>query len=82
VRYLVEGLAHCGAWPHQPRNALGRGETTSEFIFRSDVDNWTEHPINAKSPSRCRGSEAFCLFARGSNPVSWHAADDCPPPPP
>src|SRR3984957_17359287 len=47
--YLVEGLAHCGAW-HPPRNALG-AERASAAFAGGDVDNWNAFAINAQSPS-------------------------------
>ncbi|MDS7595471.1 cytochrome c [Agrobacterium tumefaciens] len=48
-RYLVEGIAHCGAC-HTPRNLLG-AEIASRHMDGADIDGWTAPAINGKSPA-------------------------------
>jgi mono/diheme cytochrome c family protein len=59
-RYLVEGLAHCGAC-HTPRNALGAERKTAQFAG-GDVEYWYAYPINAQSPAPVPW-DADALFA-------------------
>jgi mono/diheme cytochrome c family protein len=48
-RYLVDGLAHCGAC-HTPRNALG-AERRERAFDGADVDGWHAPALNARSTS-------------------------------
>ncbi|MCB4767670.1 cytochrome c [Ancylobacter sp. Lp-2] len=48
-RYLVEGLAHCGAC-HTPRNFMG-AETRSEDYAGGEVEGWSAFPLGRLSPA-------------------------------
>src|SRR3984957_6071523 len=66
--YLVEGLAHGGAF-HAPRNALGAERATASFAG-GDVDNWDAFAINAQSPSPVpwNADALFAYLRNGSHP--------------
>lgn len=51
-RYLVDGLAHCGAC-HTPRNLLG-GEKWNQQFAGGIAEGWNAPPLNASNPSAAR----------------------------
>jgi len=62
-RYLVDGLAHCGAC-HTPHNALG-AEQRDRAFDGYDVDGWHAPALNAKSTSPLPWSvEALTTYLR------------------
>lgn len=55
-RYLVEGLAHCGAC-HTPRNLMG-AEIRSRAFAGGEAEGWTAYPLGAHSPARVPWTKA------------------------
>ena len=55
-RYLVEGLAHCGAC-HTPRNLMG-AEIRSEAFTGGEAEGWTAFPLGRHSPAPIAWTEA------------------------
>ncbi|QIB34326.1 cytochrome c [Ancylobacter pratisalsi] len=55
-RYLVEGLAHCGAC-HTPRNLMG-AEIGSRAFAGGEAESWTAFPLGSHSPARIPWTEA------------------------
>lgn len=55
-RYLVEGLAHCGAC-HTPRNVMG-AEIRSQAFAGGEAEGWTAFPLGDHSPVRIPWTEA------------------------
>ncbi|MBB3773323.1 mono/diheme cytochrome c family protein [Angulomicrobium tetraedrale] len=55
-RYLVEGLAHCGAC-HTPRNLMG-AEIRSEEFAGGEAEGWTAFPLGRHSAARIPWTEA------------------------
>ncbi|WP_237355785.1 cytochrome c [Xanthobacter sp. YC-JY1] len=55
-RYLVEGLAHCGAC-HTPRNLMG-AEIRSRAFAGGEAEGWTAYPLDAQSPARVPWTKA------------------------
>lgn len=49
-KYLVDGLAHCGAC-HTPRNALG-AEVRNRAFAGGEAEGWTAPALDASSPAR------------------------------
>jgi mono/diheme cytochrome c family protein len=72
-RYLVEGLAHCGAC-HTPRNLLGAEEPDHAYAGGWS-DGWYAPPLNASSPAaRAWTPEAMYDYLRTGLSFSHAAA--------
>ena len=55
-KYLVEGLAHCGAC-HTPRNAMG-GEERDRAFQGGEAEGWIAPALDASSPAAARWTKA------------------------
>ncbi|MBP1881870.1 c-type cytochrome [Sinorhizobium mexicanum] len=78
-RYLVEGIAHCGAC-HTPRNALG-AEIADRSMDGADIDGWTAPGLNGTTPSPAGwGASDFYDYLRtGSSRLHGTAAGPMSP---